>query len=106
MGTGEVDGLVEADECYLCYSYKGNHSKSKQFKMPLKTFHSNFKGFLQKFRGVSTKHLHSYLMWFKWIELFKDEKELLKIQKVYVQSQVSYSAISNESIKFRKPKFV
>ena len=29
MGTGEVDGLVEADECYLRYSYKGNHSKSK-----------------------------------------------------------------------------
>ncbi len=34
MGTGEVDGLVEADECYLRYSYKGNHSKSKRFKMP------------------------------------------------------------------------
>ena len=34
MGAGEVDGLVEADECYLRYSYKGNHSKSKRFKMP------------------------------------------------------------------------
>ena len=33
MGTGEVDGLVEADECYLRYSYKGNHSKSKRFTM-------------------------------------------------------------------------
>ena len=34
MGTGEIDGLVEADECYLRYSYKGNHSKSKRFTMP------------------------------------------------------------------------
>ena len=34
MGTGEVDGLVEADECYLRYSYKGNHSKSKRFTLP------------------------------------------------------------------------
>ena len=34
MGTGEVDGLVEADECYLCYSYKENQSKSKRFKIP------------------------------------------------------------------------
>ena len=34
MGKGEVDGLVEADECYLRYSYKGNHSKSTRFKMP------------------------------------------------------------------------
>ena len=204
MGKGEVDGLVEADECYLRYSYKGNHSKSTRFKMPraprkrggesvgkrglsseqvcigtaldrtgniligmigtgrakydnlkcffegyiaphsilctdsahgygklaiqldlehkaipsgkhtngiyhiqhINAFHSNFKSFLQKFRGVSTKHLHSYLMWFKWIELFKDEKEILKIQKVYVQSQASYSLISNEMIRAREPLFV
>lgn len=32
MEIGEVD----ADECYLRYSYKGNHSKSKRFKMPRK----------------------------------------------------------------------
>mgnify|MGYP000454625353 FL=1 len=204
MGTGEVDGLVEADECYLRYSYKGNHSKSKKFTMPraprkrggdsvgkrglsseqvcigtaldrtgniligmigtgrvkyenLKRFfeghiaphsilctdsahgygklatqldlehkaipsgkhikgiyhiqhinslHSNFKAFLEKFRGVSTKHLNSYLMWFKWIELFKDEKELLKIRKAYVQSQASYSVIGNEMISSRTPGFI
>ncbi len=204
MGTGEVDGLVEANECYLRYSYKGNYSKSKRFKMPrapckrggesvgnrglsseqvcigtaldrtgniligmigtgrvkydnLKRFfegriapHSilytdnahgygklakqldlehkaipsgkHMKGiyhiqhinaftvilklFYKKFRGVSTKHLNSYLKWFKWIELFKDEKELLKIQKLYVQSQASYSVVSNEMIRIRKPNFV
>ncbi len=69
-------------------------------------FHSNFKSFLQKFRGVSTKHLHSYLMWFKWIELFKDEKELLKIRKAYVQSQASYSVICNEMISSRTLGFI
>ena len=204
MGTGEVDGLVEADECYLRYSYKGNHSKSKKFTMPraprkrggdsvgkrglsteqvcigtaldrtgniligmigtgrvkyenlkrffeghiaphsilctdsahgygklatqldlehkaipsgkhikgiyhiqhINAFHSNFKAFLEKFRGVSTKHLNSYLMWFKWIELFKDEKELLKIRKAYVQSQASYSVICNEMISSRTPGFI
>ena len=72
----------------------------------INAFHSIFKGFLQKFRGVSTKHLHSYLMWFKWIELFKDEKELLKIRKAYVQSQASYSVIGNEMISSRTPGFI
>ena len=72
----------------------------------INAFHSNFKAFLQKFRGVSTKHLYSYLMWFKWIELFKDEKELLKIQKAYVQSQAGYSIISNEMIRKRQPMFL
>ena len=204
MGTGEVDGLVEADECYLRYSYKGNHSKSKRFTMPrparkrggesvgkrglsseqvcvgtaldrtgniligmigtgrakyhnlkrffeghiaphsilctdsahgygklakqlelehkaipsgkhmkgiyhiqhINAFHSNFKTFLQKFRGVSTKHLNSYLKWFKWIELFKNEKELLKIQKAYIQSQATYAGNLIEEILSRKPMFV
>ena len=45
-------------------------------------------------------------MWFKWIELFKDEKELLKIQKAYVQSQASYSVVSNEIIRGRIANFI
>ena len=66
----------------------------------------SIKSFSQKFRGVSTKHLHSYLMWFKWIVLFKGEKELLKIQKVYVQSQASYSSLSTYEISSRAPQFI
>ena len=84
----------------------GKHMKGIYHIQHINAFHSNFKSFLQKFRGVSTKHLNSYLMWFKWIELFKDEKEILKIQKVYVQSQASYSLISNEMIRAREPLFV
>ena len=84
----------------------GKHMKGIYHIQHINAFHSNFKAFLEKFRGVSTKHLNSYLMWFKWIELFKDEKELLKIQKVYVQSQSSYSSISNKIIRIRKPAFI
>ena len=40
------------------------------------------------------------------IGLVEDEKGISKIQKVYVQSQASYSVISNESIKRRKPQFI
>ena len=84
----------------------GKRKKDIYHIQHINAFHSNFKGFLQKFRGVSTKHLHSYLMWFKWIELFKDEKELLKIRKAYVQSQASYSVIGNEMISSRTPGFI
>ena len=38
--------------------------------------------------------------------LVEVEKRISKIQKVYVQSQASYSVISNESIKRRKPQFI
>ena len=84
----------------------GKYMKGIYHIQHINAFHSNFKAFLQKFRGVSTKHLNSYLKWFKWIELFKDEKELLKIQKAYIQSQASYSVISNEKIRLREPLFI
>ena len=31
-----LDGIVEADETFFNVSYKGNHKKSRQFKMPRK----------------------------------------------------------------------
>lgn len=34
------------------------------------TLHSNLEGFMAGFRGVSTKHLQSYLDWFEWRRLF------------------------------------
>ena len=74
MGIGEVDGLVEADECYLRYSCKGNHSKSKRFTMSRPA---------RKRGGESVG----------------------KRTKVYVQSQSSYSLISNDIIKGRQPMF-
>lgn len=33
--------------------------------------HSRFKSFMQGFKGVSTRRLFNYLMWFKWAELAK-----------------------------------
>lgn len=36
IGTGHVSGLVESDETFFRLSYKGNHSKNKQFIMPRK----------------------------------------------------------------------
>ena len=37
------------------------------------TLHSNLAAFMASFRGVSTKHLQSYLHWFEWLREFKTE---------------------------------
>lgn len=37
------------------------------------TLHSNLAGFMSSFRGVSTKHLQSYLDWFEWRRTFLTE---------------------------------
>lgn len=37
----------------------------------INSIHSRLKDFMYGFNGVSTKHLQSYLPWFKWTETFK-----------------------------------
>ncbi len=70
------------------------------------SLHSSLKHFMRKFRGVATKHLHHYLYWFKWIELLKYEKEIVKIQKAYIHSQSTYSTCLIRDILSRKPQFM
>lgn len=95
---------VQLDLEYKAIS-SGKHVKGIYHIQHINTLHSNFKDCLQKFRDSSIKRLSSYLKWFKWIELFKDEKELLTIQKAYVQSQASCSLISNKKIRTKEPLF-
>lgn len=37
----------------------------------INSLHARFKDFIYGFKGVSTKHLQSYLAWFQWTEAFK-----------------------------------
>lgn len=35
------------------------------------SLHSRLKSFIARFRGVATRRLHNYLVWFKWAEMSK-----------------------------------
>ena len=61
---------------------------------------------MSDFKGVATKHLQNYLYWFKFIEIFKSERESIKVEKAYVLSQAHYTDCSIEAIKKRVPAFV
>lgn len=37
----------------------------------INSLHTRLKDFMHGFKGVSTKHLQSYLAWFQWTEAFK-----------------------------------
>ena len=51
----------------------------------INTFHSNLDGFLHGFKGVSTKHLQSYLTWFLWRRSFRDDRNDSIIRQVDAQ---------------------
>ncbi|WBW97504.1 IS1595 family transposase [Oceanirhabdus sp. W0125-5] len=54
LGVGHVDGVVESDETFVLESYKGNHSKSKHFKMPRKAYR---RGGRASKRGISNEQI-------------------------------------------------
>lgn len=70
------------------------------------SLHGRLKTFMVRFRGVSTKHLQNYLNWFKFIELFKEERESKKVEKAFVLSQAAYTDCSIKAIKNREPAFI
>lgn len=49
------------------------------------------KEWMDKFHGVATKYLANYMYWFKWIELFETEKDIVRCKRLFVQSHTSYS---------------
>lgn len=49
----------------------------------INSLHSDFKDFLTKFRGVSTKHLKGYLGWFAYIKKLNYTVEFLKRKSVF-----------------------
>lgn len=72
----------------------------------INSLHNRLKSFMTHFNVVSTKHLQNYLYCFKFIELFKSERESTKIEKVYVLSQANYTECSVNVIRTGTAAFV
>lgn len=46
---------------------------------------------MNRFNGVSTKYISSYIKWLKWLQIFDTDKEIIKAKNFIVQSNVAYS---------------
>ncbi|ERJ11855.1 IS1595 family transposase [Haloplasma contractile] len=55
------------------------------------SFYSKLKKWIGRFNGVSTKHVSNYLGWFKWLEIFKEEKEKVKMRYLFLPSNQHYT---------------
>jgi len=72
----------------------------------INAFHSNLRGWMQKFKGVSTKYLANYLYWFKWLEFFKSEKRALKSKQLLIHAQSSNRSVRIKDFQGRGPIFI
>ena len=72
----------------------------------LNSFHSRLKLWMARFKGVSTKYLVNYLYWMKWLEYFKDDKEVLKGKNLLLQTVSIQLELNIEDYKVRTVSFV
>ena len=69
------------------------------------SFHSKLKTWLMRFKGVATKYLSSYLSWFRWLELFKTEKEAVKVKNLLIHTHTALTTARNEDFVLRQMGF-
>ncbi|MDF2699076.1 MAG: hypothetical protein K0Q49_632 [Haloplasmataceae bacterium] len=97
-----------ANQSHLTHiKLKGGKAKEGIFHLQnINSFHSQLKRWVRKFNGVSTKHLSNYLGWFKWVEIFKNEKEQNKMKNLLLHFNLFYTDTKIENISKRLPKYI
>lgn len=55
---------------------------------------------------IATKYISNYMYWFKWLQLFEHDKEVVKIKNFIVQSNVAHAYTKITDFKERDPEFV
>ena len=56
---------------------------------------------MARFKGGSTKYLANCLYWMKWLEYFKDDKEMLKGKSMLLQTVSSQLDLNIEDYRNR-----
>ncbi len=60
---------------------------------------------MSRFKGGSTKYLLNYLYWMKWLEYFKDDKEVLKGKNMLLQTAATQLELNIEEYRTRTALF-
>ena len=61
---------------------------------------------MNRFNGVATEYINNYIKWFKWLQIFDTDKEIIKAKNFIVQSNVVYSYTKVKDLKNREPMYV
>ncbi|GIM28564.1 transposase [Clostridium polyendosporum] len=84
----------------------GYHKEGIYHIQHISSLRSKFKKWIYKFHGVATKYLNNYIYWFKWLQYYKNDKDIVKIKNLIVQSNVVYCDVKTADYKTRKPSFI
>ncbi len=97
-----------AKDCSLEHKriQRGKHKEGIYHIQHINAVHSKLKKWMNKFNGVATKYISNYLYWFKWLQLFETDKEVVKIKNFMVQCNVAHAYTRITDFKEREPIFI
>lgn len=84
----------------------GKHKNGVYHISHVNSIHSKFKKWIIRFCGVATKYLANYLHWFKWLQTFIDEKEIVKARQLLINSSTKLTDTKIEQYKTREPIYI
>ena len=70
------------------------------------SLHSNFKIWMYRFKGVSTKFLPNYMSWYKWLQSFNNDKEVIKTKNMLIHSIIPFFDTKIKGYKGREIVFI
>lgn len=78
---------------------------TNEVKEHVNSFHSRLKNWMTRFNGVATKYLSDYLAWFRWLEYFKTDKDIIKVRNLLVHSHTSHTTSKTNEFVLRGVTF-
>lgn len=84
----------------------GKHKNGIYHISHVNSLHSKFKKWIRPFNGVATKYLVNYLHWFKWLQTFTNEKEVIKAKHLLVNSSTKLTDTRLEQYKTREAIYI
>ena len=85
---------------------KGKHKEDIYHIQHINAIHSKLKKWMNRFNGVSNKYISNYMCWFKWLQLFETDKEVVEIKNFIVQCNVAHAYAKISGFKEREIIFV
>lgn len=54
---------------------------------------------MNRFNGVAKKYINNYIKWVKCLQIFDDDKEIIKAKNFIVQSNAAHSYVKIKDLK-------
>jgi len=85
---------------------RGKHKEGIYHIQHINAVHSKLKKWMDKFNGVATKYICNYMYWFKWLELFENDKESVKVKNFMIQFNIPHAYTKIADFRVKEPIYV